>query len=284
MVSRATGTGSTTTTVTGPSSQQQTTGPSTQTQTTGPSTTSTSGSSSTRTSTTGRSQEVQTVNMQNMSGTALAALDQLILDLSSGNNASAQVLQQAWTTELAAAQQLREDYSKQAAINDSSAAMSASLAEALELAMPTIAAGIDAAGTSGSAMSSLLTQKAAEQAANQAATLGLQAAISYGQIAANAGQTAASLINTGDPTLNALLESLAVAKGAVQTGTTTNDKQYSENQQQNTSSSQTQRNSGSTSTSVNSGATTTNLSSGNTSTAVTTPTPAGGGSGYSQFK
>jgi len=81
--------------------------------------------------------------------------------------------------------------------------------------MPTITAGIQAAGTSGSSMSALLTQKAAEDAAYNAAQLGLSAAISYGQIQANALSSAGSLITSGDPATNQLLAALGINKGSV---------------------------------------------------------------------
>ena len=81
--------------------------------------------------------------------------------------------------------------------------------------MPTITAGIDSAGTSGSALSALLTQRAAADAAAEGAKLGLSAAIDYGNIAVAAGNTATGLLQSGNPLVNALLESLNVAKGAV---------------------------------------------------------------------
>lgn len=81
--------------------------------------------------------------------------------------------------------------------------------------MPTITAGIDSAGTSGSALSALLTQRAAADAAAEGAKLGLSAAIDYGNIAVAAGNNATGLLKSGNPLVNALLESLNVAKGAV---------------------------------------------------------------------
>lgn len=248
MVSRTQTGGNGSTTTQGPSTQTQTQGPSTQTQ---------SGSQSGSSSTSGKSKETTTYNIQNMTDQALGALDDLIAGLAGGGNAAANQLRDQWLNELQAAQQLREDYSKANAIKDSDAAMASSMAKALEQAMPTIAAGIDAAGTSGGAMSALLTQKAAEAAANQAAELGLSAAISYGQIAVNAGNTAASLINTGDPTLNALLQALATAKGAVQQGSQTTNKTYSENSSSQSQSNSTTQNSGSTTVTQNSGGTST---------------------------
>lgn len=50
----------------------------------------------------------------------------------------------------------QQQYSKEAAQEDSAAAVNAQMTQALEQLIPTISAGIDAAGTSGSAMAALL--------------------------------------------------------------------------------------------------------------------------------
>lgn len=172
-----------------------------------------------RSTTTGTQKQV--TDISSMSSGALAILNQLIASISGGTNAQTNQLQQEWANQISHANQLYTNYSKSAAIVDSQAAMNATLAESLRKAMPTITAGIDAAGTSGSALSALLTQQAAESAAENAAQLGLSAAISYGNIAAQANQTAANLVNTGDPALNALMEALGISKGSVTKGTTT---------------------------------------------------------------
>lgn len=209
---------------------------STSTQTVSPSSTTTTGSSTGR-ETSSSSSTVQS-STQNMTGSALAALDSLILGLSGGsgsskgnplfggdgggsvqaNTAAANAIKKTeaqYNQQVLNAQQLQSDYSKSAAFADSNAAVAATLADALEQAMPAITAGIDAAGTSGSALSALLTQKAAADAAAEGAKLGLSAAIDYGNIAVAAGNTATGLLQSGNPLVNALLESLSVAKGAV---------------------------------------------------------------------
>ena len=213
-------------------------GTATQTQTVGPSSTTTSSSSSGR-DTSSSSSTVQS-STQNMTSSALAALDSLILGLSGGsssggrgnpllggessgkgikaNTAAANAIKKTeaqYNQQILNAQQLQSDYSKSAAFADSQAAVAATLADALKLAMPTITAGIDSAGTSGSALSALLTQRAAADAAAEGAKLGLSAAIDYGNIAVAAGNTATGLLQSGNPLVNALLESLNVAKGAV---------------------------------------------------------------------
>lgn len=193
----------------------------TETQSVGPSSSTTSSSSSGR-QTSSSSSTVQS-STQNMTSTALAALDSLILGLSGGkggsaNTAAANAIKNTeaqYNRQILNAQQLQTDYSKSAAFADSQAAVAATLADALKQAMPTITAGIDSAGTSGSALSALLTQRAAADAAAEGAKLGLSAAIDYGNIAVAAGNTATGLLQSGNPLVNALLESLNVAKGAV---------------------------------------------------------------------
>lgn len=211
-------------------------GTTTETQTVGPSSSTTSSSSSGR-ETSSSSSTVQS-STQNMTSSALAALDSLILGLSGGtssgggnplfgggsgkgtkaNTAAAEAIKRTeaqYNQQVLNAQQLQSDYSKSAAFADSQAAVTATLADALRQTMPTITAGIDSAGTSGSALSALLTQRAAADAAAEGAKLGLSAAIDYGNIAVAAGNTATGLLQSGNPLVNALLESLNVAKGAV---------------------------------------------------------------------
>lgn len=209
------------------------------------STENTSGSSSSNQNTSGRSTttgtQKQVTDISSMSSGALAVLNQLIASISGGTNGQTNQLQAEWANQIGHANQLYTNYSKSAAIADSQSAMQATMAESLRKAMPTIAAGIDSAGTSGSALSALLTQQAAESAAENAAQLGLSAAISYGNIAANANQTAANLISSGDPALNALMEALGISKGSVQKGsTTTTTNQTTVNNQTTTGSSSNQ--------------------------------------------
>lgn len=262
MVSRTSGMGSVT-------NQSVNTGGKSSTQA---ATSTTTANSSTR----GGSNETQTFDLKNMTGSSLLALEQLINGLSgpmdirgpigrnkSGeNNTAVQSLlnlSKTYQASLTKASNLGDDYTKAAAFEDSAAASAAQLAEALEQSMPAITAGIDAAGTSGSALSALLTQKAAEDAAAQAAKLGLDAAIAYGQINAQSQSAVANLLGQGDPAANALLAALGIAKGAVQTGTV----KSSGSNWSNTNSSQTQTSMG------------TSNESGQTQNSTTKTTPTG---------
>jgi hypothetical protein len=130
--------------------------------------------------------------------------------------------------EISKNQSLRADYTKSAAFADAIGAMNSQLAKGIESQMPTITAGIDAAGTSGSAMSALLTQTAAENAARNAAELGLNAAISYGQIQTGFGNVLEQLTAQGDPVTNQLLSALEIAKGASESSTTSGSSSQSQ--------------------------------------------------------
>lgn len=241
--------------------------------------TSTTGSSSTNTNSSGSQSTQQT----NMTSTGISALDQLIQGLSgtksdpfalvgggkqknSSAAANGKAETAAWKGQIDKLNQLAGDYSKSAAFKDSDTAVQGALSQALEKAMPTITAGIQAAGTSGSSMSALLTQKAAEDAAYNAAQLGVSAAISYGQIQGNALSAAGSLISGGDPAMNALISALGINKGSV----SNTNSSTSSNSNSSTQSSQQTATSGSTNTAQN--ATQTSGLQGGTTTKDTTAT------------
>lgn len=161
-----------------------------------------------------------------------AALNQLISSLSGGqsqfdrnnkntNQSNADKYGQIRLEEIAANRASRGDYSKANAFADALGAMQSQLAKGIESQMPTITAGIDAAGTSGSAMAALLTQQAAQDAARNAAELGLTAAVNYGQLQTGFGDIIERLSAQGDPGTNQLLDALGIAKGASENTTKT---------------------------------------------------------------
>lgn len=185
------------------------------------STTSTGVKTSTGTSTSttsGSSRETKIADY--LDPVAREALNKLLGNLSNPNS-QANKYGQERLNEIATNQSLRGDYTKSKAFADAIGAMNSQLAKGIESQMPTITAGIDAAGTSGSAMSALLTQTAAENAARNAAELGLNAAISYGQIQTGFGNILEQLTAEGDPVTNQLLSALNIAKGASESSTTT---------------------------------------------------------------
>lgn len=161
----------------------------------------------------GSSSSRETKTADYLDPVARAALNKLLASISDPKSAINQYSQER-LGEINKNQQLRGDYTKSAAFADAIGAMNSQLSKAIEQQMPTITAGIDAAGTSGSAMSALLTRQAATDAANKAAELGLQAAIQYGQIQTGFGDILERLTAGGDPATNQLLGALNIAKGA----------------------------------------------------------------------
>lgn len=280
----------------GPSSVTQTTGP-TSSSSSSSSTTSQSGgsrgSSSMTQSTTGSKSSVtntsgtRTVNTQNMDDQSLAALQALIKQLAGGGTEEDRERMNSIRSEIGANQAQRGQYSKDAAFYDSEAAAAAQMTNALKKLLPTITAGIDAAGTSGSAMAALLSTEAAEATSRNAAQLKLDAAISYGQIANQASGIIAELLKIDNPVNRQLLEALNIAKGAVTSSTektnqtsTTNEK-YSELINRNEQSQSSNWSNSTTNTVQNNTQgpqTTTTTSTGSTPGGWQNPTPKTGGS------
>lgn len=193
-----------------------------------PLTTTANGSSTTTGVKTGQTNSTSTVSGSSreskvadyLDPVAREALNKLLGNLSNPNS-QANKYGQERLDEIGINQSLRGDYTKSKAFADAIGAMNSQLAKGIESQMPTITAGIDAAGTSGSAMSALLTQTAAENAARNAAELGLNAAISYGQIQTGFGNILEQLTANGDPVTNQLLSALEIAKGASESSTVT---------------------------------------------------------------
>lgn len=221
----------TVTTNSGPQTSTTTTGPSSQTQaSTGSSSEQSRGSSSSNTtgSRTNESSASQTTVNQNMDAGSLAALQELIQSLASGGTDQQKAKYDQIQSEIAANQQQRENYSKESAFSDATLVANNQSMRALEQLMPTITAGIDAAGTSGSAVASLLTQEAADRAAATAAELSLNTAVQYGQIANQASGVNASLLAIDDPVMTQLLDALNIAKGAQTSQTVTSNSRETE--------------------------------------------------------
>lgn len=279
-----------------------------QTSTTGPSSSSSSGSQ--QTTRVGQqvtnSQSARNVNenvnrtitteglVQNMDDGSLDALQKLIAQLGAGGSAENQALANEYIDQLARSRAQEGAYGRGAAFGDAAGAAASQSARALEQIMPTLTAGIDSAGTSGSAMQALLAQRAASDAAGLAAELSLNASVQYGQIKnqalANTTNLLAGMGQIQDATMNQLLSALNIAKGATtktrERVTDITNRTVSERasgretinttSSENTLTNNTQRNSGSTNTS-------TSTSSPTTSTTVTSPNQVGSGGGITSY-
>ena len=166
---------------------------------------------------------VRKVTQKNMDDEAYGLLMKFLREQAMGGSEIDQQRRQEIWKEIAANQAQRQGYSKGAAVADSAAAASAQMAQALESMLPAITAGVDSAGTSGSAMAALLSNKAAESVSRNAAQLQLEAAISYGQIANQSSSIIAELLKIDDKAADRFLQGLDIAKGArTETTDTTN--------------------------------------------------------------
>lgn len=106
----------------------------------------------------------------------------------------------------------RDDYSKQAAFEDSQGAVNAALRQALEKQMIEINRASAGAGASAGSMRALLAQQAARDAAELAATLGIKTATDYGGIAMNASSVLEALTRPDAAGMEALIRALTLAK------------------------------------------------------------------------
>ena len=263
----------------------------TSTQNTGPSTSNQFSSSSSNQSTSGSSSSStkanrvtetnnkQTTTNQNMDDASFAALQNLIQNLASGGSESDQLRYQQIQEQIGASRLQEQVYSKDMAFSDANRVANSQSEEALKKLMPTITAGIDAAGTSGSAVASLLTQEAANNAANLAAKLSLDTAVNYGQIKNQAMGNTTDLLAIDDPVMSQLLDALNIAKGVKTSQTVDTKGRTTENYNEVTNSSQSQRSSGSQtgfSTTANSGGTVTTNTGPSTETRTSlTPSKSG---------
>lgn len=157
----------------------------------------------------------------NMSPESLAALELLIAQLMGGGTQDMANQEAIRQTEINRTRAQQASYSKDAAFADAQGAMAAQLVAALQKTLPTITRGAEAAGTSQNSMRALLAQDAAGQAAEGAATVGLNAATQYGQISSALAGVLANMTQPNNAATKALLDALNIAKGAVQTTTET---------------------------------------------------------------
>ena len=183
----------------------------------------TSSDSSTTSSTTSKS-GTSAQNQTNMTNQSLGALEALIQQLMGGGTNEMRQTKQTKNKEIANLQQDREGYSKTAAFADAQGLIAQTMRQALEKLIPSINQGAMGAGASQSSMRALLTQRAAENAAEAAAAQGLNSAVQYGGVANGMSAIIERLLAQQDPAAQALIQALGVAKGAV--SNTTNN--YSE--------------------------------------------------------
>lgn len=158
-----------------------------------------------------------------------AALEALIAQLQGGGTPVMQASAAKRQEEIARNQAVAGQYTKQAAFSDATGAMNAKVAEVLQQLLPNIVRASEGAGTSQNSLRALLTQQAANNAANSAASLGLNAATQYGQVNSQIGNILEALTRPQeDQATQALIQALGIAKGANVSSTTTETSESSQ--------------------------------------------------------
>ena len=123
-----------------------------------------------------------------------AKIQQTMAGTGKSTNEGVNAQQKNIDQEIATNRTAREGYSKENAIADSNAFTDRAMRELLEKTMPGINAIIEGSGTSGGGVAGLLKNDAAARAAENAATLSVQAAVEYGKISNDASQIIAGLL------------------------------------------------------------------------------------------
>ncbi len=147
-------------------------------------------------------------------------LDTILQQLLAGGTPQMQQQAGARQAEVAGLQGQRAGYSKEAAFADAQGLIAQTMRQALEKLVPSINSAALGAGASQSSMRALLTQRAAENAAQMSATEGVKAATSYGQVAGGLSDVIARLLSVQDPSAELLIRALGTAKGPTSGGTT----------------------------------------------------------------
>lgn len=178
----------------------------------------------------------ESYSKQNMSNASLAALEALIAQMLGGGtqtqaNETAQRL-----AEINNVRNSRDAYSKSAAFADAQGAMAQAMRRALESTLPNITRAAEGAGTSQNSMRALMLQDATNRAAESSSSLGLQAAVNYGNIGASLSNILEALTRPQDTVTKDLLAALGIAKGATESGTSTMDTTSTTNSSANTTS------------------------------------------------
>lgn len=174
----------------------------------------------------------QTTNTQNMTGSSLAALNLLIQQLLGGGTQEMAQQQAQRQAEINNVTQSRAGYTKEAAFNDAQGLIAQTMQQTLQQLLPGINRAAAGAGTSQNSMRALLTQQAAEQAAQAGAAQGLTAAVNYGNINSSLSQVLQQLTQPNDAATTALLNALQIAKGAQISSTTTGNSTSTTNSDQ----------------------------------------------------
>jgi hypothetical protein len=120
-------------------------------------------------------------------------------------------------TEIDANRDQREQYSRENAFADAEGLMQQQLAASLQESGSAMTRAMEGAGASGSSLRALLVSQQAKEAAQAAAALGAQQAVSYGGIANDASQLLELLTRPDDAALQALVQTMGIKQEALNT-------------------------------------------------------------------
>lgn len=105
-------------------------------------------------------------------------------------------------------QQTQADYDKASAFKDAQALMDNAMNNIMAENMPSMTLAAEGAGASGSSMRALLLQQLTNKAASEAAALGANQAVQYGQISNQAGSVLEQLTSADPAVLGALVNAM----------------------------------------------------------------------------
>lgn len=193
----------------------------TQTGTTQGSSTGTTSSSSSQTgSRTATTKE--SFQTDNMSAAGRSALDQLLAQLLAGGTEEQRQNLEASLIEQQAQEGLRASFSTERAIELSEGLVQQSIERAMQAALPQLALSAEGAGSSGDALTALLTNQVSRSASVDAAALAAGQVTDFGSLQTQLSGTLTSLIGgRGQGVTDALLSALNVDKGSQTSGTKT---------------------------------------------------------------
>lgn len=175
--------------------------------------------STTNTNTLIREFEKQLFNIDTMSSAGRDAMNQLLAQLLAGGTEEQRRIQAERLETLNRIRAQQEQYSRRNALSDARGLMSGMMRRGMESGMPSILLAQSGAGTSGNALSALLTQDLAARTAEGAATAGVNAVGAYGQILASLmGTEVDAGANLEDLVTQSLLEALQIDRGSMQRG------------------------------------------------------------------
>lgn len=141
-------------------------------------------------------------------------LNTLLQQLASGGTPQMQQASSARTGEVQNLETQRAGFSKEAAFADAQGLIAQTMRQALERLIPSINTGALGAGASQSSMRALLTQRAAENASQAAASEGIKAATNYGQVAGGISEVISRLLSVQDPSAQLLIQAIGAGRGA----------------------------------------------------------------------